>query len=220
MNRKQIWIDQLEQLIQQKHMLSHPFYQAWTCGHLSRETLQEYAQQYYHHVKAFPTYLSALHSRCENLEIRKSILNNLMDEEVGSPNHIDLWKSFILGLGVSEELIESHQPSEQTNDLINAFKKCCASESITSGLTALYCYESQIPSICNTKIDGLKKWYGIDNPESYRYFTVHEEADVEHSKEEKKMLMQLIQPEEEAITLQNGEEILNKLDNFLSSFSI
>ena len=40
-------------------MLKHPFYVAWSEGKLSREVLQEYAKQYYAHVRAFPTYVSA-----------------------------------------------------------------------------------------------------------------------------------------------------------------
>jgi pyrroloquinoline-quinone synthase len=53
---------------------------------------------------------------------------------------------------------------------------------------AIYAYESQIPEICESKIDGLKKHYGFNNPEAYEYFSVHIEADREHSSAERKML--------------------------------
>jgi pyrroloquinoline-quinone synthase len=43
------------------HLLKHPFYQAWNEGKLSREIIKDYAEQYYHHVKAFPRYISATH---------------------------------------------------------------------------------------------------------------------------------------------------------------
>jgi pyrroloquinoline-quinone synthase len=55
-------------------------------------------------------------------------------------------------------------------------------------LAALYAYESQIPTICESKIDGLKKHYGFSDPKHYRYFSVHIEADREHSAAERKML--------------------------------
>jgi pyrroloquinoline-quinone synthase len=212
------WIDQLDQLIQQKHMLSHPFYKAWTCGELTHTQLKEYAKEYYHHVKAFPTYLSALHCRCEEPEIRRSILNNLIDEEAGRPNHPDLWKSFILALGVSQEEIDSHKPGIQTKNLINTFKESCSLFPLAIGIAALYCYESQIPAICKTKIDGLKKWYGIENPEEYRYFSVHETADVEHSLAEKDILRALVSPGEEEAVLKRVEKTLTSLEDFLSSF--
>ncbi|MGH7981749.1 MAG: iron-containing redox enzyme family protein, partial [Candidatus Udaeobacter sp.] len=56
------------------------------------------------------------------------------------------------------------------------------------GLAALYAYESQIPAICESKIDGLRKHYGFTNPEHYQYFTVHIEADREHSATERNLL--------------------------------
>src|SRR5207247_10099056 len=55
-------------------------------------------------------------------------------------------------------------------------------------LPALYAYESQIPAMHESKIDGLKKHYGFRNPEHYEYFSVHVEADREHSAAEREML--------------------------------
>jgi pyrroloquinoline-quinone synthase len=211
-------IEQLDQLIEQKHMLRSPFYQAWSCGHLTKEQLQTYAKEYYHHVKAFPTYLSALHSRCEEPHLRKPILNNLIDEEAGEPNHPDLWRSFILALGVREDELESHRPGEQTSSLVAAFKECCTSLPLAAGAAALYCYESQIPAICQSKIEGLKKWYGVNQPEQYRYFSVHETADVAHAEEEKKLIAALAAPGEEPIIIKAANKILDELNEFLSSF--
>ncbi len=79
--------DQIDKDIEAKHLLKHPFYLAWTRGELSREALADYARQYYHHVAAFPTYLSAIHANCDDQSTRKELLNNLIDEEAGSPNH-------------------------------------------------------------------------------------------------------------------------------------
>jgi pyrroloquinoline-quinone synthase len=215
-----LWIEKLEELIQQKHMLSHPFYQAWSCGMLTKATLQTYAKEYYQHVKAFPTYISALHSRCDDPEIRKCLLKNLMDEESGSPNHPDLWRSFALALGVHQKELDTHKPQAATEELIDHFRSNCRSQPLAVGIAALYSYESQIPAICQTKIEGLKKWYGLNDPESYRYFSVHETADVEHSREEKKILLDLVQPGEEEMVLDAAETTLNSLGNFLSSFAV
>ena len=66
--------------VMQHSMLKHPFYVAWSEGKLSREVLQEYAKQYYAHVRAFPTYVSAVHSRCDDLDTRHLLLENLIEE--------------------------------------------------------------------------------------------------------------------------------------------
>ena len=48
----------LDELIQSRSILSHPFYQAWQRGELTREQLCTYAATYYPHVAAFPGYLA------------------------------------------------------------------------------------------------------------------------------------------------------------------
>src|ERR1700716_2761881 len=95
-------LNRIDNDIADKHLLKHPFYLAWTRGELSKAALTDYARQYYHHVAAVPTYLSAVHSKCDDQATRKQLLNNLTDEEGGSPNHPELWKRFAEGLGVED----------------------------------------------------------------------------------------------------------------------
>src|SRR4030095_12153727 len=182
------YLDNIDNDIAEKHLLKHPFYLAWARGELSKDALTDYAQQYYHHVAAFPTYLSAVHSNCEDQAIRKQVLNNLIDEEAGSPNHPELWKKFAHGLGVENAALARTEKQPETKNLINTFRSVCSQGSTAEGLAALYAYESQIPAICESKIDGLKKYYGFTEPKHYEYFTVHIEADREHSSVERKLL--------------------------------
>jgi pyrroloquinoline-quinone synthase len=182
------YLDNIDNDIAAKHLLKHPFYLAWTRGELSKEALTDYALQYYHHVAAFPTYLSAAHTNCDDQATRKQLLNNLIDEEAGSPNHPELWKKFADGLGVEDAELARTDKQPETETLINTFRSVCRQRSTAEGLAALYAYESQIPSICESKIDGLKKHYGFTEPEHYEYFTVHIKADREHSAAEREML--------------------------------
>jgi pyrroloquinoline-quinone synthase len=185
MNR---YLDKIDNDIEVKHLLKHPFYLAWTRGELSREALSDYAKQYYQHVAAFPTYLSAVHAKCDNQATRKQLLSNLIDEEFGSPNHPELWKKFAEGLGVEDLDLAKTEKQPETKDLIDTFRSFCRDASTAEGLAALYAYESQIPAICESKIDGLKRHYGFIDPKYYEYFSVHIEADREHSAAERKLL--------------------------------
>jgi len=163
-------LDKIDNDIAEKHLLRHPFYLAWTRGELSKEALADYARQYYHHVAAFPTYLSAVHANCNDQTTRKQLLQ------------------FAHGLGVSQDDAKNTEECPETKKLIETFRSVCADGSTAEGLAALYAYESQIPAICESKIDGLKKHYGFSNSQHYQYFTVHLEADREHSAAERKML--------------------------------
>src|SRR5437867_13018367 len=114
------YLEEIDNDIAAKHLLKHPFYLAWTRGELSKEALTDYARQYYHHVAAFPTYLSAVHAKCDDQVTRKQLLNNLIDEEAGSPNHPELWLKFAEGLGVAESDVRQSEKWLETKDLIDA----------------------------------------------------------------------------------------------------
>ena len=181
-------VDKIDNDIAEKHLLKHPFYLAWGRGELSREALTDYAKQYYHHVAAFPTYLSAVHAKCDDQPTRKQIVCNLVDEEAGSPNHPELWRKFANALGVEDVDLATTAKRPETKNLIDTFRSVCGNGSTAEGLAALYAYESQIPAICESKIDGLRKHYAFTNSEYYEYFSVHIEADCEHSAVERKLL--------------------------------
>ncbi len=182
------YLDEIDNDVAAKHLLKHPFYLAWTRGELSAEALADYARQYYHHVAAFPTYLSAVHAKCHDQAARKQLLTNLIDEEAGSPNHPELWLHFAEAIGVSQPDAQNAEKWPETKNLIDTFRSVCGDGSIAEGLAALYAYESQIPAICESKIDGLKKHYGFTDPKDYQYFAVHIEADREHCAAERRML--------------------------------
>ncbi|GIT10373.1 MAG: hypothetical protein CM1200mP31_5420 [Candidatus Neomarinimicrobiota bacterium] len=65
------------------------------------------AEQYYQHIKAFPRYISATHSMCEDIEKRKILLDNLSDEEDLHKDHPMLWKQFALAAGADENSLDS-----------------------------------------------------------------------------------------------------------------
>jgi pyrroloquinoline-quinone synthase len=209
-------LDSIDEQIAAKHLLTHPFYLAWTRGELSKAALKDYAQQYYHHVAAFPTYLSAVHARCDDQLTRKQILANLTDEEAGDPNHPELWLQFAKALGASSEEVRASEPQPETTALIETFRDVCGAGETADGLAALYAYESQIPSVSESKIEGLKKHYGFTDPKTYEYFTVHVEADREHSAAERAMLREYVDDSNVSSAQGAVDRVLNALWELLS----
>jgi pyrroloquinoline-quinone synthase len=162
-------------------LLQHPFYQAWSKGELTRDELREYAAEYWHHVSAFPTYLSGLHARLEDAPLRRMVLENLADEE-GLPAgraHSDLWMDFATGMGANSSEVHGRELQPETAALIAHFRSAMQG-SPASALASLYTYESRVPAIARTKGEGLKEHYGADKATA-RYFTLHQTADVYHA---------------------------------------
>ena len=188
---------ELNQKLDQYHLLNHPFYKSWNEGKLTREIIKDYAEQYYQHVKAFPRYISATHSLCEDIEKRKILLENLNDEENRDADHPKLWKNFAIAMGADSEKIEEVKAEQFTKDLIDNFFKNGRS-TYAEGLASLYTYERQIPEIADTKIKGLKKFYGVNSKEGLEFFVTHKKADVYHRVECEKLLDGLSKEEQSA----------------------
>ena len=182
-----MYLDKLNQQLDKFHLLKHPFYVAWNNGELNKEILRDYAEQNYQHIKAFPRYISATHSICEDIEKRKILLENLQDEENPNADHPKLWKNFALSMGADQEKIEKVKMDWFTSDMIDNFFHQ-ARKSYAEGLASLYTYERQIPEIAETKIRGLKKFYGVNSKEGLEFFEAHKAADVIHRKECEKLL--------------------------------
>jgi len=209
-------LDSIDRQIAAKHLLTHPFYLAWTRGELSLAALADYARQYYHHVAAFPTYLSAIHARCDDQPTRKQLLDNLVDEEAGSPNHPELWLQFAEGLGVAKEEVTASAKWSETSNLIGAFRSVCSEGTTAEGLAVLYAYESQIPAVAEAKVKGLVDNYQMSEPMHYQYFTVHVEADREHAAVERALLDQYVTDQNAGTTASAVDRILDALWEMLS----
>jgi pyrroloquinoline-quinone synthase len=174
------FVRQLVQELSAHHLLKHPFYQAWTAGALTQHSLREYSRQYFAHVAAFPRYLSMTHANCPDIAVRQVILDNLMDEERGTENHPELWLRFAEGLGESREAALREVPNEQTAALVDTFMGC-AKQDWAAGLGALFAYEQQVPDVAASKIAGLKKFYGIEDARTLKFFEEHTATDTWHT---------------------------------------
>ncbi len=174
-------IERIDALIQDRHLLSHPFYTRWREGTLPVEAIQEYTRQYYAFESAFPRLLSAIHSRTEDPVVRQSILDNLWDEEHGEVNHAELWLRFAEGMGVERDEVRGAEANAGTRGLMETYWGLATDGSPAAGIAALYAYEAQVPEVAAEKINGLRERYGIDDARTLAFFTVHSTLDLEHS---------------------------------------
>ena len=187
----------IQEIIQSRSLLKHPFYQAWTQGALPLESLRQYAGQYYHFELAYPTFLSGLHHRCTDQRVRQLLLDNLWDEEHGPENHVELWLRFCDALDLDREAVRSGVPLAPTASLVNTYKDLTATAPLAAGAAALYAYESQVPEVAKVKLQGLRQYYGMDDQRSVSFFAVHQTLDEEHSAAEQEMVLTLASTEEE-----------------------
>jgi pyrroloquinoline-quinone synthase len=187
-----VFLSRLDNCIHKYDLLCHPFYKAWSAGQLTRDDLREYAEDYYHHVQAFPTYLAELGIRLEEGELRRAVLANMTAEKGGEDSfgeperaHSALWLDFMEGMGGSR--LPRRKPAREIRELVAWFHRVASAGTAEEALAAFYAYESQVPRIAQEKDRGLRDLYGADE-RTRAYFTLHTRADVFHSQVWRKQL--------------------------------
>jgi pyrroloquinoline-quinone synthase len=210
----------LRDAVMEYSMLKHPFYVAWTEGKLCKSVLAEYAKQYYAHVLAFPTYVSGVHSHCDDLSVRRELLENLIEEERGDENHPELWLRFAEALGVSREDVRTAELLPATVASVKQFQALTQNDDYREGLAALFAYESQIPAVAQTKREGLKEFYNVADERAISFFRVHESIDVLHNQLEVQLLENSCrEPVEQDKAINSARSAAQALWHFLDGVS-
>jgi pyrroloquinoline-quinone synthase len=189
----------VDELIDARHLLTHPFYTKWQAGTLPRESLQEYARQYYAFESSFPRVLSTLHSRSDRADVRQALLENLWDEEHGAANHAELWLRFAEGIGVSRDDVLEAEWNEASRALVEEYRRWSTEASVAAGVAAAYAYERQLPAVAEAKMTGLRTHFGVDDQRTLGFFEVHATLDVEHSRAERRIVEDLGPGHEEEV---------------------
>lgn len=212
------FFEQLDARIAKYDLLCHPFYKAWSAGELTRDDLRAYAQDYYHHVDAFPAYLETFAGRLDAGDLRRAVLANMADEkgladESGNAGreHAELWLDFAEGMRSTRELA-NHAPVAEIRQLIAHFDGVAREGSAEEALAAFYAYESQVPRVAQEKERGLREMYSA-NDKTCGYFTLHATADVYHSNVWRSQLAKRMaaKPEAAEATLTSAENAARML---------
>src|SRR5215469_6462278 len=175
----QEFFETLDARIAKYDLLCHPFYKAWAAGELSREDLQAYGRAYFHHVEAFPSYLTEFASRLPPGNLRKAVLVNRDDELGGSVgrSHAELWLDFVEGMAGGGRSFEVTPTVPELSRLLAFFHSMANDGTPEAALAAFYAYESQVPRVAAEKARGLGDMYGADE-KTCAYFTLHATAAV------------------------------------------
>jgi pyrroloquinoline-quinone synthase len=161
--------------------------------------VRAYAGQYYAFESAFPRFLSAIHSRCEQPEIRQTILANLWDEEHGENNHAELWLRFAEGVGVNRSDVSGTTYNAATRSLVDTYRRATTEAPIAAGVAAIHAYERQVPAVASAKIAGLQAHYGIREPRALAFWETHRFLDEDHAAGERAVLADIGEGDREAV---------------------
>lgn len=167
-------IKRIDEMIEKRSLLKHPFYQMWSDGKLTQESLAGYSKEYFQLVKAVPSFMTPIIKKTPD-----SVVSELIANQQEESDHVKPWIAFAGELGISEDELTSYTGLTKTckavsdlNELMNTYE---------GGACAMYAFEKEIPKISQTKLDGLAEFYGMTSDEATEYFKLHTEADIRHT---------------------------------------
>jgi pyrroloquinoline-quinone synthase len=196
-------IKRIDEMIEEKSLLKHKFYQMWSDGKLSLESLSGYSKEYFQLVKAVPSFMSPIIQKTP-----ESFVNEIVSNQQEEYSHIKPWMKFAEALGIPEAELEKYQGLEKTRSAVSQLSSLM--NTFEDGACAMYAFEKEIPKISQVKLDGLAEFYGISSEEATEYFKLHTEADIRHAAAWKNILEKsktnsekLIQVADSSISAQN-----------------
>ena len=174
-------IKKIDQIIEDKSLLNHPFYEMWSEGKLEFQSLVGYSKEYYQLAKQVPKFMEPIVDMAPS-DARSELISNMNEET----EHIRLWENFAFSMGITKDDLTSYQGLKKTNEAVNNLASLM--ESYDEGACAMYAFEKEIPKISKTKMEGLKNFYGLDSKDATEYFEEHMSADIRHAASWKKII--------------------------------
>ncbi|MCC6755412.1 MAG: iron-containing redox enzyme family protein [Solirubrobacterales bacterium] len=168
--------DRIEEARAASNVLEHPFYQRWSAGELTRDELAEYAGQYRYATEAIAKLSADVAAAAPEAE-RTGLEAHAAEEH----DHVAMWDGFVNAVGGTV----GAEPNPETVECAEAWTRA---DGFGRQLARLFAIESGQPAISKTKTEGLGVHYGISGGPGNLYFTVHEEMDVQHAAEGRKLI--------------------------------
>ena len=167
-------IQKIDEMIEERSLLKHPFYQMWSDGKLTKESLAGYSKEYFQLVKAVPAFMAPIIEKAP-----ETVVSELVENQQEESDHIKPWIAFAGELGISEDELISYSGTAKTQKAVSDLNELMVT--FDGGASAMYAFEKEIPKISQTKLDGLAEFYGMTSNEATEYFKLHTEADIRHA---------------------------------------
>jgi len=186
----------------------HPFVKAIGEGRLSMDQLREWAKQDYKFRNIVPRIAMMRYLACSDPEFAKRLYGVVEEEtrglETGTAGHIELFLEFAGALGLSRKDLDDAPLAPATAAHLYYVELMIHKYPWFVVMAAQIAAEGTFPEATRAIGKGLREHYDL-RPEAIRFFTVHDEADEDHSSLAEEIAVRYLQtPELQALTREVG----------------
>jgi pyrroloquinoline-quinone synthase len=192
------WYDALTaELLAQSPFRRSEYFKRFASGALSREQVWGHIAQHYLLIAWFPRIFSGIHTRCEDLEVRKDCARHLLVEDLGyfegrvggTPDHDELFRRIGDDLGYARDAYDRIAPVPEMAAIIDFFRRLAYETPWSASLCATALLEEEVVEIAQTVGGALVRHYGVRPEWGGLNYTAHEAIEKEESGETKKTIL-------------------------------
>jgi pyrroloquinoline-quinone synthase len=181
------------------------YFKRFASGALTREQVWGHIAQHYLLIAWFPRIFSGIHTRCEDLEVRKDCARHLLVEDLGyfegrvggTPDHDELFRRIGDDLGYARDAYARIVPVPEMAGIIDFFNRLAHVVPWSAALCATALLEEEVVEIARTVGTALVQHYGVRPEWGAANYTVHEAIEKEESGETKKTILRHLRTPED-----------------------
>ena len=192
------WYDALTaELLARSPFRESDYFKRFAAGALTREQVWGHMGQHYMIITWFPRIFSGIHTRCEDLEVRKDCARHLLVEDLGyfegkvggTPDHDELYRRIGDDLGYGREVYDMIRPVPEMAAIVEFFRRLAHEVPWSAALCATALLEEDVVEIARTVGKALVQHYGVRPEWGGANYTVHEAVEAEESGETKATIL-------------------------------
>ncbi len=200
------WFDGVTaELVKQSPFRHSEYFQRFAAGKLAKEQAWIHLAQHYLLIAWFPRIFSGIHSRCEDLEVRKDCARHLLVEDLGyfegtvggTPDHDELYRRIGDDLGYPRRAYDTITPIPEMAAIIDYFKTMAYELPWSASLCATALIEAEVVEISQTVGKALVQHYGVRPEWGAMNYYVHEMVEKEEAGETKDAILKHIRTAED-----------------------
>ncbi|HKZ08203.1 MAG TPA: iron-containing redox enzyme family protein [Methylomirabilota bacterium] len=205
MNTEQ-WYDALTaELLARSPFRESAYFKRFAAGALSREQVWGHMSQHYLIIAWFPRIFSGIHTRCEELEVRKDCARHLLVEDLGyfegkvggTPDHDELYRRIGDDLGYGRDEYDRIRAVPEMAAIVDFFRRLAHEIPWSASLCATALLEEEVVEIARTVGKALVEHYGVRPEWGGANYTVHEAVEAEESGETKAAILKYLRSPED-----------------------
>ena len=173
------------------------YFKRFASGTLTKDQVWGHIAQHYLLIAWFPRIFSGIHTRCEDLEVRKDCARHLLVEDLGyfegrvggTPDHDELFRRIGDDLGYARDEYARIVPVPEMAAIVAFFRRLAHDVPWSASLCATALLEEEVVEIARTVGKALVQHYGVRADWGAANYTVHEAIEQEESGETKKTIL-------------------------------